>query len=352
MFWIMGGELWVAALAGWTGWPALEVARRHLEHAAWDGFRFYDLVFPLFLFIAGVAIPFSFEHRRARGDARRRLVQHVAKRVLGLVGLGVLYNALWLVDFEQRAWPAFDDPRYASVLARIGLGYGGAALIVLFFRLPAQIAWAAGLLLAYWMALVWIPVPGYGAGNLEPGATLGDYLDRRFLPGRLYHVVRDPEGLLSTFPAVSTALLGVFSGRWIRQDHRTSRDRLLGLLGAGVLALVVGGLWDGVLPINKNLWSSSFVLWCAGWSVLLLAGAYWATDLCGERVVSGFFRVIGKNSILVYMLTPLIPAWFVAHSLLGDEPGDGARVAFLLVFVLGKWGLLWALDRRGWYLKV
>src|SRR5882757_4516549 len=179
MFWIMGGESIVKAAAALTGWSWLVWLSGQLEHPDWDGFALYDLIFPLFLFIAGVAMPLSFEKRLGRGDSKLSLYRHVVTRSLVLVFLGTIYNGL--LKFN---WP---DTRLPSVLGRIGLAYMFAALIVLNTSVRGQILWFVGLLVGYWAALKFIPVPEFGAGDLTPGHTLADFIDRTLIPGRLLH---------------------------------------------------------------------------------------------------------------------------------------------------------------------
>ena len=207
-----GSPVWSLAVWGST----------QLHHVEWDGFVFYDLIFPLFLFVAGVAMPFSLTGRLERGDDKRALIFHVVRRGLLLVALGIVYNnGLFRVSAEQM--------RYPSVLGRIGLAYMFAALIVLNTRRRAQVAWFVSLLLGYWAAMTLIPVPGHGAGQLTVDGSLAGYLDRLLIPGRLHLGVHDPEGLLSTIPAISTALLGAFAGHLLRSRHPGRHSRAQGL---------------------------------------------------------------------------------------------------------------------------
>ena len=274
MFWIVGGEGIVHACAELTGWSVMLWASTQLRHVAWHGFVFYDMIFPLFLFIAGVAMPFSLTKRLEAGGDKRELMLHVVRRGLVLVLLGVIYNnGLFRVEFEQMRLP--------SVLGRIGLAYMFAALIVLNTRRRGQAYWFVGLLLGYWAPMKLIPVPGYGAGQLTVEGSLAAYVDRLLIPGRLYLGVHDPEGLLSTIPAISTALLGAFAGHLLRAEiPGTTRQRKALLLGGGgAVCLVRGYVWGFAFPINKNLWTSSFVLFASGWSLLLLALFYGVIDV-------------------------------------------------------------------------
>ncbi len=344
MFWIIGGAGFVAALADATGSEALHWIAGQCTHAEWHGFRFWDLVFPLFLFIAGVAMPFSFARRSELGDEPRTLAGHVVRRGLTLMLLGVVYNGLLTFDFEHL--------RYASVLGRIGLAYLFAGLVVLHTGVRAQIVWAAGLLLAYWAALAWIPVPGFGAGDLAPGATLTDWIDRTLLPGRLHRTVRDPEGILSTVPAVSTALLGALAGHWLRDGRRTGPARGAGLLLGGLLCLALGWLWGLAFPINKNLWSSSFVMWAGGWSLLALGAFYLVIDVWGVGRWAFPFEVIGSNAIAIYMLQEFVDFDGLAGIVFANA-GHRVHGALLLgAGLLLRWLLLYWMYRRKIFLRV
>jgi len=235
MFWITGGSALVASLATATGWGWLEWLESQMHHVEWNGFTFWDLVFPLFLFIAGVAMPYSLTRRLERGDSRAKLYLHVVRRGLVLVLLGLVYNGLLRFDLAEL--------RYPSVLGRIGLAYALAGLIVLSTRRRVQAVWVVALLVGYWALMTIVPVPGHGAGVLEPGATLADYLDRRLLPGRLYREVRDPEGLLATIPAVATALIGALTGHFLRARLAIDRTRRDGLLRVEGSAEHQGWVW-------------------------------------------------------------------------------------------------------------
>ncbi|MEC9093678.1 MAG: DUF5009 domain-containing protein, partial [Planctomycetota bacterium] len=303
MFWIMGGKSLFVALATVTSASWLQWMVARMQHPQWDGFEPWDLIFPLFLFIAGVSTPLSIEQRRARGESQRKIYIHIFIRAILLVLLGVVYNGVpedWTVTEE---WA---NQRYASVLGRIGLAYLFAALIVMNTRSMGRWLWTIGLLVSYWVALRFIPVPGFGAGDLAEGHTLTDYIDRLLVPGRLYRGNGDPEGLLATVPAVATALLGVITGQMLMRRNTSGWRKTWTMVLGGALCVGLGWAWDQEtwfrFPINKNLWSSSFVLYCAGWSLLLLAPFYLVIDVLRFRRGIVFFTVIGANSILIYLL--------------------------------------------------
>jgi predicted acyltransferase len=354
MFWIMGGEAIVHAAAALTGWSWLVWFGGQLEHPEWNGFALYDLIFPLFLFIAGVAMPLSFEKRLARGDSRASLYRHVIIRGLLLVVLGMIYNGL--LKFN---WP---DTRLPSVLGRIGLAYMFAALIVLNTSVRGQILWFIGLLVGYWAALKFIPVPEFGAGDLTPGHTLTDFIDRMLIPGRLYHRdisdlhnIRDPEGLLATVPAIGTALAGAITGQFLKSPRYTGEKKTLVMIATGLACLGLAWLWNFDFPINKNLWSSSFVLWCAGCSLLLLSLFYLVVDVWRFRAWTLPLVVIGSNSILIYMAPKFIDFNYATNSLFGGAlKYTNAYQPLLLAIavVTVKWLMLYLFYRKRIFLKV
>ena len=354
MVWIMGGEAIVNAAAALTGWSWLVWFGGQLEHPEWDGFALYDLIFPLFLFIAGVAMPLSFEKRLGRGDSKASLYRHVIVRGLLLVLLGTIYNGA--LKFN---WP---DIRLPSVLGRIGLAYMFAALIVLNTNVRGQILWFVGLLVGSWAALKFIPVPEFGAGDLTPGHTLTDFIDRMLIPGRLYHRdisdlhnIRDPEGLLATVPAIGTALAGALTGRLLKNPRYTGQRKTLVMVAAGLACLALAWLWNFNFPINKNLWSSSFVLRCAGCSLLLLSLFYLVIDVWRFRVWTLPLVVIGSNSILIYMAPKFIDFNYATNSLFGGvlKHTDAYQpLLFAIAVVTVKWLMLYLFYRKRIFLKV
>lgn len=347
MFWIMGAEKVVHEGAKLTDWPWLDWLSDQLHHPDWHGFKFYDLIFPLFLFMAGASMPFSFDKRLARGDSKARLALHVIIRGLVLVLLGAIYNGL--LNFQ---WP---DNRLPSVLGRIGLAYLFAGLIVLNTGWRGRLVWFVGLLAAYWAALKFVNVPGFGPGDLTPGHTLTDYIDRMLIPGKLYKGDRDPEGLFATIPAISTALAGALTGQFLKESTRNGHVKAAMLAVVGAICLGLAHFWDRDFPINKNLWTSSFVLHCAGYSLILLALFYLVIDVWRLRRWAFFFVVIGMNSILIYMLPKFIDFKFMTERLFGGALPHAGVYAPLLgaVAVLAlKWLLLYFLYRKRVFLRV
>ena len=344
MLWILGGSTVMSVWASTTAWPPFVWIESQCHHVEWNGFRFWDLVFPLFLFLAGVSLPFSFTRRLERGHSRARLHAHVLRRAALLVLLGAIYNGLLQFDFATQRW--------ASVLGRIGLAWAGAALLWLHLGTRGQVAALIGLLLGYWALLTLVPVPGQAAPSLEPGQSLVDWFDRQFLPGRLHRGVRDPEGWLATLPAIGTASMGILTGTWLRREDVAEPRKSTGLVLAGLLCLAIGGLWQTDFPLNKNLWTSSFVLWCAGWSLLLLALFHVLIDLA--RVEKPFRPLIhiGTNAITLYLAHRFVDFDGLAALALAPAVGKVHEAILAAGGILLVWLLAYALFRKGWFLRV
>ena len=294
MFWIVGGEGIIRAF--FKVWPnavtgALD-AQSH--HADWQGFHFYDLIFPLFLFMVGLVLPFSMSRRLEEGANRRQLYGHIVRRLLVLFLLGLLCNGPLDLNLHTLRIP--------GVLQRIAVCYFLAALVVMNTSIRAQAWVAGGILVVYWVILKLVPVPGFGAGVFTQEGNLAGYIDRLILPqaSRCYFF-GDNEGVLSTLPAVATRLLGVLAGHWLRSKNSPQR-KALGLALGGVSSLLLGLVWGFDFPINKILWTSSYVLTAGGWSLLLLALFYWIIDVRGFERWSFFFKVIGMNAITIYVV--------------------------------------------------
>lgn len=347
---ILGGREALIGLAGLVAsQPFVEGLTHQLEHPEWHGFTAYDLIFPLFLFLAGVSMPLSMGKRVAAGATKAVLTRHAIRRGLVLVLLGAIYNGLLGFDFERM--------RYASVLGRIGLAWMFAAL--LWIHLPRRLAYLVGGLLAlgHGAALLLITAPGLGldSPSLAPGETISGWVDRHLVPGRLYKEVRDPEGLFGVLPAVATALLGALAGTWLADPERAAGRRVGGLVAMGVQALVLGWLMDSFgLPINKNLWTLSFVLWAGGWSFLALALFHWLFDVVRLDRVGMVFSVIGANSILAYMMNAFI-SWQVVAELLfakGLRYGKLHEALLPLAGLVLLWILLRILHHKRIFLRV
>ena len=351
MFWIAGGDALFAALADLTGCPALMWWKTQLEHVEWHGFRFEDMIFPLFLFIAGIAFPFSMAKRLSGQDGRGPLYRHIVQRGLILVVLGIVYNNG--INFN------FGDMRYGSVLGHIGLAWMFAALIFMNCRVRASLLWVAGILVGYWLLLRLAHAPDLGSSDpySMEGCIVG-YVDRLLLPGRLYKGIHDPEGILSTVPAVATALLGMLAGHYVMRRPESAKPSatVFGLAAAGVGLLAIGWLWNFVFPINKNLWTSSFVCWVGGLSLLLFALFYGVIDVWKAEKWSRFFAVIGMNSLAVYLVPRVVDfdkvTQFFFGSLIALAPGAWHDVLNATAYLAVVWAFLYVLYRKKIFLKV
>jgi len=301
MFWIMGGEAIFAGLATLTGWPVLKWWAEQLEHVRWHGFHFYDMIFPLFLFIAGISFPFSLSKRLSMNIGRNAIYKHVIYRGLILVLLGILYNNG--IRFN------FGDMRYGSVLGRIGLAWMFAAIIFMNTRLSWRVVWFWSFLIGYWLLLLLFPAHDLGSSDpFSRTGNLASHIDRLLMPGRLYLGNHDPEGLFSTIPAISTALLGMFTGEFLMSKYLDDKKfrKVLFMALAAVAFMIFGGLWNLTFPINKNLWSSSFVCFVGGLSLLLFTLFYLVIDVLNFRKWAFFFVVIGMNPITIYLINRIV----------------------------------------------
>ena len=368
MFWITGGGKIFAGLAALTGWAPLLWWERQLHHVEWHGFTFEDMIFPLFLFIAGISFPFSMAKRMESGASRKSLYIQIFRRGFILVLLGFIYNGFLNFNFIktgidcERGILCFDfsTMRFASVLGRIGLAWMFAALI--FFNTSKRnirIIWCAGLLIFYWLLLTFVPAfDNTGADRFSMEGNFTSYFDRLFLPGKLYKGIHDPEGLLGIIPATATAMLGMFTGQFIRwrKEGFTELRRTAYMAIAGIAFLVVGLLWDIVFPINKNLWTSSFVCFVGGLSLLLFSLFYLIIDVWGYRKWSFFFTVIGMNSITIYMAQRMIrfsyTSDFLFKGMINWVPESWASFLGGCTYVAVCWVFLYFLYRKKIFLKV
>lgn len=310
MFWIVGAEEIVHALLKVDQSGPIRFLANQLTHKDWQGFAFYDLIFPLFIFITGVSLTFSLSKRMAQ-QGRAAAAWHVISRGVLLVLLGIFFYG----GFSTR----FSEIRLMGVLQRIGLCYLFAGLAFCFLRLRSQVALWVGLLVGYWALLTFVPVPGIGAGNFAEGQNLANYIDRQYLPLRKWDTTHDPEGLLSTLPAIATCLSGVFAGMLLRQAVIPAQRKVLFLVGAGLISLLLGWLWHLQLPVIKKIWTSSFVLVAGGYSCLLLALFYEIIDIWKWRLWSKPFVWIGTNALTIYVVHNLVDFEAIAQRLVGGQ---------------------------------
>ncbi len=341
-----------------------------LEHAPWNGWTPTDLIFPFFLFIVGITTHLSLESRRANGASDADLVRQILRRGALIVLCGLL-----LAAFPYYPLDRITGMRFPGVLQRIGVAYTAGALLTLRTNLKQQVLILVTLLFGYWFAMTLIPVPGRGMGALllnDPSASLAAWVDRGVFGSHLWKSSRtwDPEGILSTIPAVGTVILGVFAGRWLAM-RRDLSERLVGLYAIGSMLMVAGLIWNWSFPINKNLWTSSYVLFTAGMGAMVLATCIWVVDVKGIRGWTKPFVVFGMNPMIAFLGTgamarlmgsiitisyhgervPFQRAVFDRFFASWLEPRD-ASLLFAITFVLVWMLILSVLYRRRVFFKV
>ena len=315
-----------------------------MNHAQWNGLTPTDLVFPTFIFVVGVSVVFAFDARLSRGADRGQLARHTVQRALILVVFGIIVNS-----FPQFA---LAHMRFYGVLQRIAVCYLVVGLFYLYDqRISTKVAALVAALVGYWILVRWVPIPGVGVPGrdvpfMDMTQNLVSWIDRHVFPYHLYlepplHNVRDPEGLLSDLPAIGTALIGILTGLWLR-SKRSVPAKAGGLAGASILSLALGYLWSLEFPLNKNMWTSSFVLVAAGYSLALFAFTYWAIEQRGWRTGWTWpWLVFGSNAIAAYMFSELLPSalWSIRFHAAG-HPTDAMSWAFLHTFE--------HIPNRGW----
>jgi predicted acyltransferase len=335
-----------------------------LRHSAWHGWTFTDTIFPFFLWIAGVSMTLSFAKRLERNDSRTRLLTHTLQRAATIILLGLFLNL----------FPLFQSStvRIPGVLQRIGICYLIAGVIFLFTRIRGQIAWAAGLLIVYCALMKLAPVPGFGAGILEKEGNFEQYIDQLVLSGHMYAASKtwDPEGIVSTLPAIATILFGILTGHLLRlrlsPESKTAWLMVMGncLMGAGLI-------WAWWLPINKPLWTSSYSLFMAGMAANVFGCCYWLVDIKGYRRWSRPLAIYGMNAITVYVL-----AWVFSKllSLINVSGADGSKITaakwvfelvyaplaspvnasllYALTYVAIFYGVSWFMYRMKWFVRL
>lgn len=349
MFWIIGAEEIFHKMAEISPTPFWASLSAQFEHPNWNGFTAYDLIFPLFIFLAGVSTPFSIGRALEEGKSRSELMWKVIKRGLILVLLGMVYNN----GLQIRP---ISDFRFMSVLGRIGIAYMLANIIYLYAKEKFQIIWFSALLIGYWLILKFTSAPGFPLGDLTEPGNFASYVDRSILPGKLSRGIHDTVGFFNNIPAISTALAGIITGMYIKRNDVTPTRKAGMMALAGVASLIIARIWNLDFPVNKNLWSSSFVMQTTGFSLLLLSLFYYIIDVLGYQKWAFFFKVIGMNSILIYISGKFIN-WSFANKgffqWVGDLIGDPYNaVALAITAVLVKWVFLYLLYTKKMFLRV
>ena len=383
MIWIMGGDALASALGKLSNDPVTQTVATQLEHVEWEGFRFYDLIFALFVFIMGVSIVFSLNKAMDQHGLSGAL-KRVFTRFVIMFAVALFYSGGFAT-----AWP---EIRLLGVLNRIALCYLGGALIFCLLRDKWRgiAAVAASLLVGYWALMTFVPVPDLRpvnasgelvsqrmtatnvaqlnwnttntlTGVFEPGVNLANYIDSKYLPGRKHDKIWDPEGLLSTLPAIASCLLGMLAGLLLRNQRVDDRRKVTLLLSAGVVSVIAGYSWGMQFPVIKKIWSSSFVLVTAGYSAILLGVFYQVIDVWKKQSWCQPFVWYGMNAITVYLADNVIGFRRVASRLLGTDvkaffdahvmPGFGDLMLSFGEIGIGLW-LVWFLYQRRIFLRM
>ena len=347
MLWIIGAEVLVNGLRKISGTGAIKFVADQLEHEAWEGLHFEDLIFPLFIFIVGISLVFSLT-RTLQQSARDVAVKRIVRRAALLYLLGIFYYGGFSTPFN--------NIRLLGVLQRIALCYFFAALLFCYLKPGNLVAVCAGLLIGYWALMTFVPVPGVGSGNFAEGKNLANYIDKQYLPLRKWNGDHDPEGLLSTLPAIATCLSGVFAGLLLKNESVSEQKKVVCLAGAGVAGVGLGWLWGLQFPVIKNIWTSSFVLVTGGYSALLLALFYQVVEIWKWQKWAQPFVWIGVNPITIYMAVNLINFGAIARRLVGGDLNRycgvyGDLVVAVTSLILEFWFLNF-LYRRKIFLRV
>lgn len=344
-----------------------------LKHAEWDGCNFADLIFPFFLFIVGVSLSFSLA-KYDKITPKKEIYQKIIYRATALFFLGLMLNTSTIlldIFLNHQSWDTLENIRIMGVLQRIGLTYLLTGILILNLSRYQQWCVAITLLLGYWLALNWIPIPHYGAGNLSPGGHLGAYLDRLILGQQ--HLLKggefDPEGLFSTLPATVNVLLGYFIGNWLKvQPIKT--ETTIQLVKIGLIHLIIGYIWSLNFPLNKQLWTSSYVIFTTGYSLILLALCYHIIEVKTWRKIGFPLEVMGMNAIFVFVASGLVTRILLKTHISSEKNalnlytwlyqtyfeswlgGKNGSLLFAMTILAIWWLILYQMYQRRWFLKL
>lgn len=330
---------------GADSWLALQ-----MKHVSWNGFHHHDTIFALFLFISGMTFPFSLAKKREAGLSNGKITLGIVRRALVLFFLGLVYQGFFQFHF--------DTLRLPSVLARIGIAWALAALLYTFTGKKVQWGVAITILIGYFIILKCFIAPDApeGADSLSLKGNIAYYIDRTLLHGHTLSSVGDPEGLLSTIPAIVTALFGMFTGRYVKESEDSGNRKVLKLFAVAAIMAVVTLIWSNWFPVNKKLWNSTFVLAAGSYSVAMFALFYWLIDVRGWRKGVVFFEAIGKNSITIYLGQEIISFSLISKFFLGGFAGLFSEQVGSLILQIGTftaaWLFLYFLYRKKCFLKV
>jgi len=355
MFWITGGSALFAYLGHISG---MEWLSKQMDHPAWSGIRFYDLIFPLFMFISGAAIPYAIGSGLEKGVPKKKMVVKALRRMLLLVFLGIIYNGGLAGKLS--------DIRYVSILGQIGVAYFFATLIFLYTSsLRSKVFWLTGILIVVAYAQLFIPVPGFGAGVLTPEGSVNGYIDRLLLPGRLAYGpdgemtngkgIYDALGLLCIVSAVAITLMGTIAGYFLRDKEWLPWKKVYLLAAIGAILLIMALIIHPYYPIIKKCWTSTFNLFGGGIGFILMALFYLIIDVQNRKRWSFYFRVIGMNSIFVYLFVHFVDVDLLVKYVLGWSAatfGDKVEIIHLIGYLALVWGLLYFMYKKRIFIKV
>jgi predicted acyltransferase len=344
-----------------------------LDHAKWNGWTFTDWIFPFFLWIVGVALTLSFARRMEQGADKTSLLLHTLRRAAIIFGLGLFLNGF---PFGLLFGHHFDIAtlRIPGVLQRIALCYLVTSIIYLNTKLRGQIVWIVSLLTGYWLLIKLVPVPGYGASVLEPMGSLCWYVDSNLLRGHTWTGAPvpgfDPEGILSTIPAIATTLFGVLTGQWLRSTS-TKEEKTAWMFVLGNVMLLMGAILDMWMPINKNLWTSSYSIFMTGWALICLSTLYWLIDVKGYKRWATPLIIYGMNAIAVFVLSGVVgrlltlikwarpdgslitlKTFVFQEFFLSIANPINASLLFAVAWVLAMFLIVWGMWKKKWFLKV
>jgi predicted acyltransferase len=358
IFLILGadGAIWTLDRMLRDKGPALSAIGNFLgtqmSHVEWVGIRFYDLIFPLFIFVTGVSIALALPKLLER-ERKMQIYTRILRRALVLYILGLI--------FYGGVGHQWGDIRFVGILQRIAVCYFFTSILFLNLNQRGLIVVLIALLGGYWAVMTFVPIPGADAISFEPNANLANWIDLHYLPGRLWDITRDPEGLLSTLPAIGTCLLGALSGLLLKDERLTPTQRSLWLIGGGIIMVAAGHLWGLQFPVVKAIWTSSFVLVAGGYSAILLGILHQVIDVWGRKAWATIFVWVGANALLLYLINGIAGFEPFALRLVGGDvsawfdrlvtPGTGLFIAHIVGLVLAV-VLAGFLYRRKVFLRV
>lgn len=348
MFMLVGGGYILRALPEISDNAFFRMLKTQMEHVPWEGFRYYDLIFPMFLFIIGMALPFSFKRRLVSATSKKALYRHIINRTIILFILGLICFGYWDPELKYEG----EVIGYYGVLQLLAVGYFFASLIMLNTSVRGVAAWAGGIIIFYFLIMKFIPVPEYGAGNFTREGNFNEYVSKLVAEniGINWRILLSPYMI----PTVSTALLGVLTGYWLQSDN-TKEKKALYMLVAAIVLITAGLIWSLSFPIIKNLWTSSYVLFSGGLTLLMFVLFYWLIDILKYQKWAFIFVVVGTNAITIYMLTHVMSfdniSYFFIYGI-KESLGVYQSLVIALISTTLEWLLLYYLYKNRYFIKL